>query len=112
MTGMSPNESGLRGEYLVLLRHGIRQSARLAEQLSHDALVGNEARSLLGRLQAIRGELDSLATGAPIIVPRRTIRSGDMVRRLSAIVELIAANLARMDPAAAPSSLRWRQRHH
>jgi hypothetical protein len=65
MTGMNPNESGLRGEYLVLLRHGIRQSARLAEQLSNDALVGNEARSLLGRLQAIRGELDSLATGAP-----------------------------------------------
>jgi hypothetical protein len=57
------NGSG-RGEVLVQLRHGIRHSARLAEELAGDAIVGNEARGLLGRLAAIRAELDALAAAA------------------------------------------------
>jgi hypothetical protein len=46
---------------LINLRHGIRQSTRLAEQLTGDAIVGCEAQGLLGRLHAIRAELDALA---------------------------------------------------
>lgn len=49
-----------RGEVLIHLRHGIRRSSRLAEQLAHDAIVGTEALALLGRLNAIGAELDSL----------------------------------------------------
>ena len=47
-------------EVLSCLRQGLRESSRLAEQLVDDAIVGNEARAMLGRLQAIRLELNSL----------------------------------------------------
>lgn len=61
MTGWQAEEAGIRGEMLVQLRHGLRQSSRLAEQLAADTIVGNEARGLLGRLRAIRAEVDALA---------------------------------------------------
>jgi hypothetical protein len=69
MKGSEAEETTYRGEVLVHLRHGIRQSARLAEQLANDAIVGREALGLLGRLQAIRAELDALAIARPD--PRR-----------------------------------------
>lgn len=53
-----------RGEALISLRHGISQSAKLAEQLAADAIVGNEALGLLGRLRAINAELESLSWSA------------------------------------------------
>lgn len=55
-----PDNTLYRGEVLIHLRHGVRRSARLAEQLAGDAIVGNEALALLGRLHAIGAELDSL----------------------------------------------------
>lgn len=61
MNGAQADETIYRGEVLINLRQGIRQSTRLAEQLIGDAIVGGEAQGLLGRLHAIRAELDSLA---------------------------------------------------
>ena len=69
MTGTQADDTIFRGEVLINLRHGIRQSSRLAEQLTGDSIVGSEAQGLLGRLQAIRAELDSLAFNG--IDPRR-----------------------------------------
>lgn len=63
MTGREADEAGFRGEVLAHLRHGLRQSSRLAEQLAGDTNVGSEALGLLGRLQAIRAELDAMAAG-------------------------------------------------
>lgn len=60
MIGSDAEDVMFRGEVLVQLRHGIRQSSRLAEQLTADFIVGHEARSLLGRLEAIRAELDAM----------------------------------------------------
>ena len=62
---MGEDELARRGETLVVLSHGIRQSSRLAEQLTSDAIVGNEARGLLGRLRAIRVEIDAMASSVP-----------------------------------------------
>jgi hypothetical protein len=59
MTGGEREEAANRGQVLVHLRHGIRETSRLAEQLASDAIVGSEALGLLGRLQAIRAELDA-----------------------------------------------------
>ena len=64
MTNGTSDDAIYRGEVLIHLRNGIRQSRRLAEQLAQDALVGNEALGLLGRLRAIGAELDSLAMTA------------------------------------------------
>jgi hypothetical protein len=65
MSGREADETSRRGEVLVHLRHGIRESTRLAEQLIGDAIVGSEVQGLLGRLRAIRAELDILAMQAP-----------------------------------------------
>lgn len=59
--GGQANDAWHRGELLINLRNGLRQSSRLAEQLAKDALIGHEVRALMGRLQAIRTELDSLS---------------------------------------------------
>jgi hypothetical protein len=64
MTGGHAEDLLRRGEMLIHLRRGIRQSARLAESLAGDAIVGSEALALWGRLQAIRGELDGFRAGA------------------------------------------------
>lgn len=69
MIGRDSREPERRGEMLVTLNHGLRQALRLADQLCDDAIVGNEARGLLGRLQAIRAELDALST--TLVDPRR-----------------------------------------
>jgi hypothetical protein len=61
MTGRNGDETLFRGEVLINLRHGRRQTSQLAQQLAADAIVGPEARGLLGRLQAIRAELDALS---------------------------------------------------
>ena len=61
MSARKEEDALYRGEVLISLRHGICQSARLAEQLAADAIVGNEALGLLGRLRAITAELDSLS---------------------------------------------------
>lgn len=61
MTSGEADDSWYRGKMLIHLRHGIRQSTRLAEELARDAVVGSEAQGLLGRLRAIRSELDGLA---------------------------------------------------
>ena len=65
MTGTDNDDTWYRGKVLISLRHGIRQSSRLAEELAGDALVGNEALGLLGRLKAIGSELDDLAFSNP-----------------------------------------------
>ena len=65
MTGRQADDALCRGEVLINLRHGIRQSSRLALQLAEDTIVGNEALALLGRLQAIRAEVDALAFSNP-----------------------------------------------
>jgi hypothetical protein len=65
MISREADETSRRGEVLVHLRHGIRESTRLAEQLVGDAIVGSEAQGLLGRLRAIRAELDVLALQTP-----------------------------------------------
>lgn len=54
-----------RGEVLIHLRHGIRRSCRLAEQLATDSIVGSEAQALLGRLNAITAELEGLNLTRP-----------------------------------------------
>lgn len=69
MTGAQADDLIYRGRVLINLSHGIRQSTRLAEQLTGDAIVGSEAQGLLGRLHAIRAELESLASSG--IDPRR-----------------------------------------
>lgn len=69
MKGSEAEETTSRGEVLGHLRHGIRQSTRLAEQLAVNPIVGREALGLLGRLEAIRAELDALAVAGPD--PRR-----------------------------------------
>nr|WP_314446476.1 hypothetical protein [uncultured Sphingomonas sp.] len=61
MTNGQADETMYRGAVLIHLRHGIRQTSRLAQQLAGDAIVGNEARGLLGRLEAIRAELDAMS---------------------------------------------------
>ena len=61
MNGTQADDTIYRGKVLINLRHGLQQSTRSAEQLIGDAIVGSEAQGLLGRLQAIRAELDSLA---------------------------------------------------
>ena len=67
MTGRDSDDTAYRGRVLVHLRDGIRQLSALAEQLASDAIVGNEALGLLGRLRAIRAELDASAfTGADV----------------------------------------------
>ena len=65
MTSRELDDAAVRGDYLVLLRHGIRQSARLGEQLAGDALLGNEVSGLMGRLRAIRAELDAMTLSGP-----------------------------------------------
>lgn len=69
MTSGDVDDSWYRGKVLINLRHGIHQSTRLAEELARDAIVGGEAQGLLGRLRAIRAELDGLSFGR--IDPRR-----------------------------------------
>jgi hypothetical protein len=64
MASEDADDTWFRGKALVHLRHGIRQSTQLAEQLAGDAIVGSEAQGLLGRLNAIRAELDSMAFSA------------------------------------------------
>jgi hypothetical protein len=65
MTVGESEKAAIRGQVLVHLRRGVRQSARLAEQLAGDAIVGSEALGLLGRLQAIRAELDASSLTGP-----------------------------------------------
>ncbi|NJC06950.1 hypothetical protein GGQ97_002743 [Sphingomonas kaistensis] len=67
MTSGNSDDTWYRGKVLISLRHGIRQSSRLAEELTGDLIVGNEALGLLGRLKAIGAELDSLAFSNPDI---------------------------------------------
>lgn len=55
----------LRGELLVSLRQSLRKCIQLAEMLATEPLTFAEARSLLGRLEAIRGELDDLQVLRP-----------------------------------------------
>lgn len=69
MGGSKGEDTATRGEYLVLLRHGIRQSTRLGEQLTGHPIVGHEVRALMGRLQAIQAELDDLARVQPYLPP-------------------------------------------
>ena len=69
MANKKTDDGLFRGEVLVHLRHGIRRSTRLAEELASDAIVGNEALALLGRLNAITAELDRLSFTSPD--PRR-----------------------------------------
>jgi hypothetical protein len=45
-------------ELLAHLRHGVRTSSRLAEQLVDDPQVGAEAATLLKRLRAVSQELE------------------------------------------------------
>lgn len=69
MNGSKIGQAATRGEYLVLLRHGIRQSTNLGQQLTGHPIVGHEVRALMGRLQAIEAELDELARVAPYLPP-------------------------------------------
>ena len=69
MTGDDNESAATRGNMLVNLQHGVSRSSLLAERLATDAIVGSEALALLGRLRAIRTELNSLST--PKIDPRR-----------------------------------------
>ncbi len=65
MTGINDDDILYRGTVLITLRRGIRQSSRLARELAADALVGQEALGLLGRLKAIDSELDDIARPGP-----------------------------------------------
>jgi hypothetical protein len=47
-------------ELLVHLQRGIRQSRQLAEELTRNSQVSDEARALLTRLQAIAAELEAM----------------------------------------------------
>lgn len=58
MTGM--NNLAESSELLVHLQRGIRQSRQLAEELTRDSQVSDEARALLTRLQAIAAELEAM----------------------------------------------------
>ncbi|WP_338505093.1 hypothetical protein V6R86_13255 [Sphingomonas kaistensis] len=65
MTDTDNDDILFRGTVLVTLRQGIRQSSRLARELAGDALIGQEALGLLGRLKAIDSELDDIARPDP-----------------------------------------------
>jgi hypothetical protein len=65
MTSREADNTADRAEMLMELRHITRRTLRVAEQLASAGLVGYEVRGLLGRLQAIRAELDAM----PISVP-------------------------------------------
>ncbi|UUR09187.1 hypothetical protein [Sphingomonas glaciei] len=65
MTRNDNDGTWYRGTVLINLRHGLRQSSRLAEELASDMIVGSEARGLLCRLKAIGAELDDLAFSNP-----------------------------------------------
>lgn len=69
MSGSKSDDAIRRAEYLINLRHGIRQATRLGEELVSNPLVGCEVRALVGRLQSIRAELDDLARLAPHLPP-------------------------------------------
>lgn len=69
MTGDDKEPAATRGNMLINLQHGVSRSSLLAKRLATDPIVGSEALALLGRLHAIRTELDSLST--PKIDPRR-----------------------------------------
>lgn len=56
MTGK--NDHHERRELLAHLRHGVRTSSRLAEQLVNDPQVGAEATTLLKRLRAVGQEIE------------------------------------------------------
>ena len=58
MTGM--NNLAESSELLVHLQRGIRQSRQLAEELTRNSQVSDEARALLTRLQAIAAELEAM----------------------------------------------------
>ena len=64
MTSSKMEDTMRRGELLVHLRHGVRHSSRLAEQLVADSIVGCEARALLCRLRKIRDELEHMSLTA------------------------------------------------
>lgn len=53
-----------REELLMTLRHGLRQSIRLAEQLGTNSILGSEAKGMLTRLEAIREELNGIVVAA------------------------------------------------
>jgi len=63
--GRADDDQAERGELLAHLRHALRKCSTLAENFAQDPLVGAEARSMLGRLTAIRGELDALQAFKP-----------------------------------------------
>lgn len=56
-----------QGNLLIQLGHGVRKSTQLADRLAGNPLVGCEARALLGRLKAIREELDAAAAVQPFL---------------------------------------------
>ncbi len=59
MSTRPPREGG---DLMLQLRHGLRQSRLLAEHLSGDPLVGAEARTLLGRIEAIQQEIEAMGS--------------------------------------------------
>jgi hypothetical protein len=54
------NDGARKSQLLQDLRDCVTSSRTLAAHLSSDPFVGREARSLLGRLETIRGELDAI----------------------------------------------------
>ncbi|WP_300973975.1 hypothetical protein [Sphingomonas sp. LHG3406-1] len=65
MNELNSGDTAARGELLVTLRYGLRQTIRLAEHLMSDPAAGGEAHGLLSRLRAIRRELDDMAIEGP-----------------------------------------------
>lgn len=59
------NDDAERGALLVQLRHGLRKSSQLAQHLATDPLLESEAHGLLGRLNAIRAEVETLEAAQP-----------------------------------------------
>lgn len=57
----------MKGELLIQLRQGVRRSRQLALELVADPLMGQEAQGLLGRLEAIRHELDRIQATHPVV---------------------------------------------
>lgn len=73
-----------RAEVLATLQHALGQTLQLAREMACDPLVGNEARAFLGRLDAIKAEVDLLCVTPRQRPPQRLPDNdeGDLSRRL------------------------------